>query len=936
LLDWIGRPRAALATYGIATGAVLLATALRAALDLAAPAPDTVPYAFHFLAVLVAAAAGGLGPGLFATLLSALAGWLLFLTRAVSFAGAGLAPTIDLAALQSTRPLIDLAVFVFNGVLISAAAAALRTAITRRRSAEAALRLVASQREEFLRTLDAMLAHVPIGYAFFDREHRYVRLNESVARISGLPVHAYTGRTIREIPLVHPGSVDHILARVFVTAESVGDVEIAGRNAGEPRTWLAGFFPVCNELGDVELVGATMVDISERKRAEHALQESERRFRAVADTMPQLVWSTRPDGAYEYYNQRCLEFAGVPPDNGYGGGWRDLIHPDDRDKTRQAWHSSLETGKPYEIEYRFRDRTGRYHWFLGRAVPIHDDRGRIERWLGTCTDISDIVEAREMLGRARDEQERIVAERTAELGEANARLRAEIEERGRAEEQLRRAHRMEAVGQLTGGLAHDFNNLLTVMIGNVEAIQRRLGNDGDATIRRYAEFAMQGGRRAAALTQRLLAFARGQPLEPTVVDANKLLSTMSELLLRTVGEKVSLKTVFADGLWFAEVDPNQLESALLNLAANARDAMRDGGTLTIETANIELDRKSAAHAAEVPPGQYVMLSVSDTGVGMSEETLGRAFEPFFTTKPTGEGTGLGLSQTYGFVKQSGGYVTLSSELGKGTTVRILLPRLTGARAKTAAEQRPEAPPVQVQETVLVVEDDSDVRRHAVNMLEELGYRTIEAGDGNAALRLLETNPDIRFMFTDIGLPGDYNGRELAEEAMRRRPYLKVLYTTGYAKDMIIRQGKLDPRVVLVPKPFTFEELAAKVKLAFETKQRSILLVEDEVLVAAVAADALRELGYDVIDVTTAESAIEHAKDDIDTFAAAIIDIGLPDGRGDDLAAELRGLRSDLPIIIASGHGESQLSDELNDGRTTVLGKPYDMDGLRAALSKLNV
>jgi len=679
------------------------------------------------------------------------------------------------------------------------------------------------------------------------------------------------------------------------------------------------------------------IAVIRRRVSEKELEESERRFRIVADAMPQLVWSVRRDGSYDYYNQRCVEFAGGPPDE-EGGSWKALLHPDDRDHTKRAWKEALKIGGRYENELRFRGADGQYHWFLARAVPMRDAEGNIERWFGSSTDISDIVEARSTLERVNEQQEKLVAERTTELADANIRLRGEIAERARAEEQLRQAHKMEALGQLTGGVAHDFNNLLTVVIGNIEAIQRKLGPEGDATLRDYASFAMQGGKRAAALTQRLLSFARGQPLEPQAVDINELLSGMSELLARTLGERVTLQTVFAKGMWPTEIDPNQFESVLLNLAANSRDAMLEGGKFTVETSKTKLDKAFTADHPGLKPGDYVLVSVRDTGVGMSKETLSRVFEPFFTTKPVGQGTGLGLSQLYGFIKQSGGHVTMESETGKGTTVKLYLPRSETAQSALVPKLRELAPEPPKQDTVLVVEDDEDVRRYTVNMLRELGYNVIQAGDGSAALRHLEAHPEIRFLFSDVGLPGEYNGRELAEEAVRRRPYLKVLFTTGYGLDGIIHEGRLDAGVQLITKPYTFEEFSEKVKRVFEMPQKDrILLVEDEAMISMVTAENLRDLGYDVEEAANAASAMKAAKGNIGGFAAAIIDIGLPDRKGDELATELKNLRPDFPIVIATGHGDKALDGKLKKSKSlTLLTKPYDSEGLKKSLQAVGV
>jgi CheY-like chemotaxis protein len=413
---------------------------------------------------------------------------------------------------------------------------------------------------------------------------------------------------------------------------------------------------------------------------------------------------------------------------------------------------------------------------------------------------------------------------------------------------------------------------------------------------------------------------------------------MSELFVRTLGDRVSMETVFADGLWSTEVDPNQFESVLLNLAANSRDAMPEGGKFTVETGKANLDKAFTAGHPDLKPGEYVLVSVRDTGTGMSKETLARVFEPFFTTKPVGQGTGLGLSQLYGFIKQSGGHVNIESEIGKGTNVKLYLPRSTVDKSALVPKLRELVPESPQQETVLVVEDDEDVRRYAVSMLGELGYNVVEAGDGSAALRQLEVHPDIRFLFSDVGLPGDYNGRELAEEALRRRPYLKVLFTTGYGLDGIIHEGRLDAGIQLITKPFTFEEFSEKVRKVFEMPRKDkILLVEDEAMIAMVTAENLRELGFAVEEVTTAAGAMNAAKGDIGAFAAAIIDIGLPDRKGDELATELKSLRPDFPIVIATGHGDSALDGKLKKTKSlTLLTKPYDSEGLKKSLKAVGV
>ena len=392
------------------------------------------------------------------------------------------------------------------------------------------------------------------------------------------------------------------------------------------------------------------------------------------------------------------------------------------------------------------------------------------------------------------------------------RLYAEINRRAAAEEALRQSQKLDAVGHLTGGVAHDFNNLLTIIIGNLEAAQHQLEcwTDGaQIKLSRRLDNAMHGAQRAATLTKRLLAFSRQQPLNPALLDVNRVLNGLSDFLRRALGEDVSLEIVGGGGVWPVEADAAELDAAILNLAVNARDAMPDGGKLTIEASNSYLDDSYCRQNADVQPGQFVQIAVTDTGSGMPEDVIERAFEPFFTTKESGQGTGLGLSQVYGFVKQSGGHVKIYSEAGEGTTIKIYLPRFFG-KASAAEEKTPPLSRGRSGEGVLVVEDDSDVRDYVVETLASLGYKVFEAGEAESALRLLDENPDVHLLLTDVVMPG-MNGRKLAEEARLRRPDLKILYMTGYSRNAIMHQGRLDIGVDLLQKPITSEQLASAVR-----------------------------------------------------------------------------------------------------------------------------
>jgi signal transduction histidine kinase/DNA-binding response OmpR family regulator len=475
------------------------------------------------------------------------------------------------------------------------------------------------------------------------------------------------------------------------------------------------------------------------------------------------------------------------------------------------------------------------------------------------------------------------------------RVSSEITARMRVEEALRQAQKMEAVGQLTGGIAHDFNNLLTVIQGNLETIERRFG-DASPQLRRAVEAGLRGTERAATLTHRLLAFSRRQPLDPKPIDLNKLVAGMSDLLRRTLGEAVTIRNVLASDLWRTAADTNQLESALLNLAVNARDAMTEGGQLTIETANTVLDESYAARHEEVMAGEYVMLAVSDTGTGMPQSVIDRAFEPFFTTKQIGQGTGLGLSQVYGFVKQSGGHVKIDSAHGQGTTIRLYLPRLAGGiGGETDTISRPPLPSTGKGETVLVVEDDDDVRAHSAGILRELGYRVLEAPDGATALRLLAERREIDLLFTDVGLGGGLDGRQLGDEARQRHAALKVLFTSGYARDAIVHQGRLDPGVALIVKPFTYAALAKRIPPGHRRRElgRGLIGRRRAAAVGGPPTTPLRTFGQ---DAPSAAEAIGQPAPDRDQLSRS----ARPAKSLIGFARYSRKLREPVRIIVSTG------------------------------------
>lgn len=924
LLQLLARRRSL--AWRLVMAVVVIGVVIALRLFLALSLFEIAPFAFQPPAILLVALLGGFWIG------------VLGLGLALAANVALIPPWVwqDESALSAA--FISLASFSVNGLVFCGIAAALRRALRALHGAREDLAANAKAQEATLATLESMLAHAPVGFAFFDRAHVFVRVNEYVARNNGVPVSGHVGRTVSDFAPAYADVVNRHIDRVFETGDVIAGVELEGEapaNPGVKHHWLTSFFPVRDRAGNVALAGAAAIEITERKVAERALAESVNRFRNLAEALPQMVWTADAQGKGDYCNRLWSEYTGGNFGEG-GVEWNAFLHPDDNAATLDEWARAISTAQPFVRECRFRAKDGSFKWFLCRATPVLGVDGMVERWFGTCTDISDIVEAREAMSQSREELEQLVAVRTGELLEANERLKAEIEERVKAEDQLRQAQKMEAVGQLTGGVAHDFNNLLTVIIGNLEAAERRIP-ESESEIRTFLDYSRQGALRAAILTSRLLAFSRRQPLDPKPTDVNRLVTGMSDLLRRTLGERVTVETVLADDLWPAEIDPNQLENAILNLAVNARDAMPQGGALTIRTANAQFDEAYAAAHEEAVAGQYVLVCVSDTGTGMTPEVRVRAFEPFFTTKGPSEGTGLGLSQVYGFVKQSGGHVKIESEAGRGTTVKIYLPRLG-----PEVPQDPPADPALLRRepsstTILVVEDDPSVRRYTIQVLSELGYNILQAENGGAALRVIEEGARPDLLFTDINLGGGINGRELAERAATLLTNLRVLFTTAYAPDAIVRHRRLDKGVRLLTKPFNQNELAGKVRDVLEQPEPRglLLLVEDEPFVAMVARQILEDEGFEVNVAANGATGLSFAQVNCPALAVAVVDLGLPDMRGDELVEHLRALRTDLPILVASGYGAGELEALFaKDANIATVSKPYDSATITNALRTL--
>jgi len=652
---------------------------------------------------------------------------------------------------------------------------------------------------------------------FFDGPHgplsdyRHVAANPGYQRQSGIA--GIVGVTLREL---EPEAAANDWVKLY------GDVLRTGEPVRFERYFETAERHIEVSASRVEPASRRQVsvlfrDIEQRKRAEEALRASEALARENIERVQLALSAGAIIGTWHWnlptdcftVDEGFATAFGLDPVLGRSGLRLEqviaTVHPDDRDGLVNAIDEAIGRGGSYAHQYRVRRVDGNYYWIEANGRVDFGPDGTPLDFPGVLLD----VEARRVVEAERDRA-------TAALRALNETLEQRIAERTselmRAEEQLRQAQKMEAVGQLTGGIAHDFNNMLTGVIGSLDLVERNLASGRMERVHRYIEAANISAQRAAALTARLLAFGRRQSLDLLPTDVNALVHGMEDLLHRTLGEHVEVETHLATDLWTAVSDISQLENALLNLCINARDAMADGGKLTVETANTHLDEAYASAHAEVIAGDYVVLSVSDTGTGMAPTTIAKVFEPFFTTKPIGQGTGLGLSMIYGFARQAGGHVRIYSELGIGTTVKLFMPRHQ-AEDDTLAEENANArrsPPLGAGETVMVVEDDESVRQIVLEVLEELGYQAIEAFDGASAIPILQSTQKIDLLISDVGLPG-LNGRQLAEIAREARPGLQVLFVTGYAQNAAIRGGFLDHGMEMMTKPFAVDALATKIR-----------------------------------------------------------------------------------------------------------------------------
>jgi PAS domain S-box-containing protein len=648
---------------------------------------------------------------------------------------------------------------------------------------------------------------VDVGLVILDADARIQGWNGWMAMASGIPAEDARGARLDEVfpRLSSPRFAAAVADALGAGISSVLTHSLHPRlfelktRSGRPMVHSLVIHPIAGEAGRCVIQVTDVTVATERDRILRERQNA--RYDAVVESAPDAILTLDVEGVIQMANPAAAAEFGYARDELVGRPISVLIR--DQPDWDGAWARLLAAAPmAWPIEVVVARRNGSLsHVELSASRWRSDERVFVTAILH---DVNERREAEEALRGLNQTLETRVDERTAELV--------------RAQEALRQSQKMEALGQLTGGIAHDFNNLLTGILGSMDILKRRIAAKRYEDVDRFMDAASTSANRAAALTHRLLAFARRQPLDPQPLDLNRLVNGMEDLLRRSLGEQVELRIDLGEDVWPALTDANQLESVLLNLAINSRDAMPRGGRLTIETENLDLSAPDGQGEDAIEPGEYALVSVTDTGVGMTPETLAKVFDPFFTTKPIGQGTGLGLSMIYGFAKQSRGHVRIESEVGEGTTVKLYLPRHRGV-AVAPSDDRPLVPLARGDgETVLLVEDDPSVRLLIAEVLRELGYASMEAADAQGAAPVLSSNVRLDLMITDVGLPG-LNGRQLAEIARQHRPGLKILFVTGYAEHATQRNEFLEPGMEMVTKPFALDGLALKIREMIEPVKR---------------------------------------------------------------------------------------------------------------------
>lgn len=689
--------------------------------------------------------------------------------------------------------------------------------LTRSRSAETALRLSEERFSTILETIEAAFAIVKVKFDADDRpvDYYFVEANPAFERQCGVNLR---GKWVTEFA----PNLEKFWFETYGHVAKTGEPANFESYANTFERW---FDVRAVRVGDPadRQIAILFNDVTERRDAEERLRVSEALARENVERVQLALAAGAIIGTWHWdlptdsftVDEAFAKVFNLDPALGRTGLSLEqvvsTVHPDDRDGLIGAINEAIARGGAYSHQYRVRDADGKYNWLEANGRVECADDGTALRFPGVLIDVEErrSVEAERDRANAalralNDTLEQRVIARTADLMQA--------------EEKLRQSQKMEAVGQLTGGLAHDFNNLLAGISAALELMQKRISQGRFKDVDKYLATAQGATKRAAALTHRLLAFSRRQTLDPRPTDVNTLIVGMTELIQRTVGPSIRLKTLVAPDLWPALVDASQLENALLNLCINARDAMPDGGSITVETANRAVAVESV-RTLDIPEGEYLCLCVTDTGTGMSTEVIAKAFDPFFTTKPLGQGTGLGLSMIYGFTKQSGGHVRVHSQVGQGTTMCIYLPRYRGeAKQNHDATRSTTAPLVKAGETILIVDDEPTVRMLLKDVLSELGYTVLDAADSIEGLETLRSNAQIDLLITDVGLPGGMNGRQMADAGREIRPKLKTLFITGYAENAVIGSAQLGPGMQVLTKPFAVDTLVSRVSdLLYEAK-----------------------------------------------------------------------------------------------------------------------
>ncbi|MEZ1322149.1 PAS domain-containing protein [Pseudomonas fluorescens] len=681
--------------------------------------------------------------------------------------------------------------------------------LTRSRSAETALRQSEERFSTILETIEAAFAIVKVKFDADDQpiDYFFVEANPAFERQAGVNLR---GKWVTEFA----PNLEKFWFETYGHVAKTGEPANFENYANTFERW---FDVRAVRVGDPadRQIAIFFSDVTERRDAQERLRVSEAVARENVERVQLALAAGAIIGTWHWHlpsdrfsvDEAFARVFDLDPAWGLDGLSLEqvvmTVHPDDREGLTTAINEVIARGGAYSHQYRVRGADGQYTWIEANGRVECAEDGTPLRFPGVLIDVEDRrnVEA---------ERDRVTAALKALNDTLEQRVSARTADLMQAEEKLRQSQKMEAVGQLTGGLAHDFNNLLAGICASLELMDKRIAQGRLNDIDKYMQIAQDAAKRATALTHRLLAFSRRQTLDPRPTEVNALIAGMSELIQRTVGPSIRLKTVAAADLWPALVDASQLENALLNLCINARDAMPDGGSIIVETANRTLDAESA-RVREMPEGQYLCLSVADTGTGMSAEVIAKAFDPFFTTKPLGQGTGLGLSMIYGFTKQSGGQVRVQSTVGQGTTMCVYLPRYLGETQRNQDDTHSSATPhAKAGETILIVDDEPSVRMLLKDVLNDLGYNLLEAADSVEGLEVLRSSAHIDLLITDVGLPGGMNGRQMADAGRQIRPKLKTLFITGYAENSVIGNGQLGPGMQVLTKPFAVDTLVSRV------------------------------------------------------------------------------------------------------------------------------